>query len=167
MKRCRILFRCSSARRMQEGEWEVHDRAWLKRHNEKVRIGNHIPTPHPIRSRIKLSCHLVIATAHHADTHTHTMVPPFANKHSELSNKAAVVIIGGGEIQIYLFQNEACGSTEGQLSSICHRWSHACLTQGFIRLVVFDSRIFPAYSHQESHWIFGGRLKKKTLRDKG
>lgn len=60
-------------------------------------------------------------TQRHVRVHTHTMVPPVANKHSKLSNKAAVVIIGGGEIQIYLFQNEACGSTEGQLSSICHR----------------------------------------------
>lgn len=74
--------------------------------------------------------------------------------------------MGGGEIQIYLFQNEACRSTEGQLSSICHRWSHTRLTQGFIRLVVFDSRIFPAHSHQESHGIFGGSLKEKTLCDK-
>lgn len=43
------------------------------------------------------------------------------NKHRELSNKAALVIMGEGEIQIYSFQNEACRSTEGQLSSICHR----------------------------------------------
>lgn len=74
--------------------------------------------------------------------------------------------MGGGEIQIYLFQNEACRSTEGQLSSICHRWSHTRLTQGFIRLVVFDSRIFPVHSHQESPGIFGGSLKEKTLGDK-
>lgn len=74
--------------------------------------------------------------------------------------------MGGGEIHIYLYQNEACRSTEGQLSSICQHWSHTRLTRGFIRLVVFDSQIFPAYSHQESHGIFGGRLKKKTLCDK-
>ena len=105
----------------------------------------------------KSSCHLVNAITHHTGSHQDS-----TPTNRELLCKATLVIIGGGEIQIYLFQNVACRSTERQLSSVCHRWSHACLTHGFIRLVVCDSRIFPTHSHQESRWIFGGRLKKET-----
>lgn len=66
-------------------------------------------------------------------------------------------------IQIYKFKTEAGLSTEGQFFSICHRWSHACLTPRFICLVVTDSRIFPQHSREESYRDFRDGAKKARV----
>lgn len=132
-------------------------RCIIRKQDWKVGIENHCSHAH-----VELNQAVTWSVPPPTTTHTHISRHTPVNKHRELSNKAPLVIMGGGEIQIYLFQNEACRSTEGQLSSICHRWSHTRLTQGFIHLVVFDSWIFPAHSHQESHGIFWRQTKKEN-----